>query len=341
MKLTVLRPRALPALGAFLAGTLGMGLATGTPTASAQSVEVQQASSQNWSGYVVRDSSGHNFSSVSGSWVQPALSASSTSRGQGYSAFWVGLGGAGNQSQSLEQVGTAAETAGGQASYYAWYELVPAAQVRLGLAIHPGDHMSGRVSVSGTSVSISISDQTTGQSVNKTLQMSNPDTSTAEWIAEAPAAVQGDGSMQILPLANFGKVTFTDSSATAGGHTGAIGDPAWTVQRVDLDNSGVATDVAYDPYGQAQQSSAGASTGGLSTDGSSFTVSYSPSGSSVGSGGGSGSGGYGGYGGGSGYSDGAGYPDSYGYPGADGYVYSYGYPGSDGYGYYGGYAYVQ
>ena len=29
-------------------------------------------------------------------------------------------------------------------------------------------------------------------------------------------------------------VTFTDASATAGGHTGSISDPSWTVQQVDL-----------------------------------------------------------------------------------------------------------
>ena len=39
--------------------------------------------------------------------------------------------------------------------------------------------------------------------------MSNPDTSSAEWIAEAPSQCDGSGSCQPLPLADFGTVQFT------------------------------------------------------------------------------------------------------------------------------------
>src|SRR5689334_16511842 len=97
------------ALGTLFA--LGGGFALDTASASAQTVNAQQQVSNNWSGYIAQSSNGQNFSSVSGSWTQPTVSSSST---QAYSAFWVGLGGANQQSQSLEQVGTAADTAGGQ-----------------------------------------------------------------------------------------------------------------------------------------------------------------------------------------------------------------------------------
>jgi hypothetical protein len=70
--------------------------------------------------------------------------------------------------------------------------------------------------------------------VTKTLKMSNPDTSSAEWIAEAPSAESRGGSLQTLPLADFGTVTFTGASATSDGHTGPISDPNWSVQQVDL-----------------------------------------------------------------------------------------------------------
>lgn len=201
--------------------------------ASTQNINAQQEQSQNWSGYVVQSSSGQSFSNVSASWVQPTVKASSGS-GTGYSAYWVGLGGSSEQSQALEQVGTAADVTGGKTTYYAWYELVPSAEQKLSLAIHPGDHMSGEVTVSGTTVTVSMSDQTTGKSTTKTLQMSNPDTSSAEWIAEAPAAQTSYGSYAILPLADFGSITFTNASATARGHSGSIADPSWTVQRVDM-----------------------------------------------------------------------------------------------------------
>lgn len=183
--------------------------------------------------------------------------------------------------------------------------------------------MSGKVTVSGITVTISLSDQTTGQSVTKSLQMSHPDTSSAEWIAEAPSTTSQPGVYQTLPLADFGKVTFTGASATSDGHTGSISDPNWSVQQVQLSTTGTVGDPAargsFTPAGLAgvSRSSSGASTSNVSSDGSSFSVSYTSSTSSAqsstvgyGSSGYGSSGGYGypGYGYGGGW-------DSYG-PGA-------------------------
>ncbi len=315
----------LPGRRAFAVLTLGTlfalgGFALDAVSASAQTVNAQQQVSNNWSGYIA-SSNGQNFSSVSGSWTQPTVSSSST---QAYSAFWVGLGGANQQSESLEQVGTAADTAGGQTAYYAWYELVPAGQVKLNLPIHPGDTMTGMVTVNGTDVTISLSDKTTGQSVTKTLTMSNPDTSSAEWIAEAPSAQSPDGSLQQLPLADFGNVTFTNASATAGGHTGGINDSNWTVQQVDLqpsDTAGISGTGRFSSVGLSDSSSAAASAGSVSSDGSSFTVTYSGSSSQSSDGTAGNADGYTG-----GYTDPNGYPGAYSYPG-DGSpgVYLYGY----------------
>ena len=54
-------------------------------------------------------------------------------------AIWVGLGGYTVGSNALEQTGTAADCNGaGKATYYAWYELVPASSVTLKLKIFPG-----------------------------------------------------------------------------------------------------------------------------------------------------------------------------------------------------------
>ena len=325
----LMRRRVLPlVLGAALA--VGGVFATDATGASTQNINAQQEQSQNWSGYVVQSSSGQSVSSVSGSWVQPTVKASSDS-GTGYSAYWVGLGGSSHQSQALEQIGTAADVTGGQTTYYAWYELVPSAEQKLSLVVHPGDHVSGKVTVSGTTVTVSMSDQTTGKSTTKTLQMSNPDTSSAEWIAEAPAAQTSYGSYSILPLADFGSVTFTNASATAGGHTGSLADPSWTVQRVDMASAATSPALGrparFSPagLGAAGQSAGGASAGGVSGDGTSFTVTYSsgaaaqPGGGSAGAGSGFGAYprgpyGYPGYGGApGGYAYGGGYPGVYGY----------------------------
>jgi hypothetical protein len=263
---------------------------------------------------------GTQFSSVSGSWAQPSAKCGS---GQTYSAFWVGLGGSGSQSSALEQTGTQADcTADGSTDYCAWYELVPAAPVRLDLAIQPGDHISAEVSVNGSDVTVSLSDQTTGQSTTKTLQMDNPDATSAEWIAEAPSACDGSGSCQTLPLSDFGSVQFNSATATANGHTGTISDPNWTAQPVELGSSGI-SDVSYSSGSGASS----ANPSSLSSDGSSFCVAYqSATGASSGvsSGDGYGVGGYPG----DGYGPGSGYgPHGYG---GDGYGYGYG----DGYGWF-------
>jgi uncharacterized membrane protein YgcG len=310
------------------------------PAASAAS-DVQQASSGNWSGYVVGGSSStKSFSTVSGSWVQPTAKCTT---GQSYGAFWVGLGGAG-QTEALEQAGTEADcTSGGSASYFAWYELVPSAPVKLDLAVHAGDHMSSKVRVDGSSVTVAVSDQTTGQSVTRTLQMSDPDTSSAEWIAEAPSACdQTASNCQPLNLTDFGTVTFTNASATStDGHTGTISDSDWSAAAVQL-SPGAASG---GPDFTSSESSAGATPASLSSDGSSFSVAWSDGGqaasSSAGSGTGYGSGsGYGGGGGGGyGYGGyGGGYSGGYGggYGGGAGYGGGYGSYG----GYGGGYAYV-
>jgi hypothetical protein len=221
---------------------------------------------------------GKNFSSVSGSWTVPTAKPSSSSPSS-YSAVWVGLGGSGSESEALEQVGTSTDYVNGHAEYYAWYELVPSAEVKLRIAIHPGDRVSATVTVSGTTVTIVLSDQTTHQSVVKTLHMSNPETSSAEWIVEAPATEGFDGNHQILPLANFGTVTFTEATATASGHTGGISDSQWSATRVQLSSEGDSASAGGDGPGfvsigaqsASQQSSAGAATSSLTGDGFSVT----------------------------------------------------------------------
>jgi Peptidase A4 family len=315
-------------------------------SAGAATSTAEQVSS-NWAGYVVGGSNSNTqFSNVSGSWVQPASKCTS---GQDYAAFWVGIGGDDGQSSSsgqsslgdgnstsLEQIGTQGDCTGNGTTYYAWYELVPAAPVQLNLAIHPGDHISASVGVNGSNIAFSLTDKTTGQSFTKTIQASNPDTSSAEWVAEAPSQCDGSGNCTPLALSDFGTVDFTNATATANGHTGTISDPNWTAQPIAL-GSGGTYDIGYG----SSQNTAGASPSSLSSDGSSFSVTWQQSGAgssssqTSGSSGGYGDGGYGG----GGYGDG-GYPGGYGGYGGGGYgAGGYGGYGDSGYGYgQGGYA---
>ena len=309
------------------------------PAASWASTDVQQASSENWSGYVASPSgSGSPYSSVSGSWVAPTASCTS---GQSYSAFWVGLGGSGEGS-TLEQTGTEADcSAGGTASYFAWYELVPAAPIKVSLAVHPGDQMTGKVTVDGTSVAVSITDHTTGQAFTRTLTMDNPDVSSAEWIAEAPSACdETESSCSPLPLTDFGKVTFTGATATTtDGYVGSISDAQWSTAALSLSASGQGSGIGDARFTSLDTSPAGATPSALSSDGSSFSVAWSAAASGqstqAGGSGGSGAGGYGGYGAGNGYGYGGG--SAYGYGGGS----AYGYGGGSAYGYdSGGYAII-
>jgi hypothetical protein len=269
-----------PRLISALAVVGSIACAAAPSAASAATTDGQAASSANWSGYAAGGSSSGSstqFSSISGSWVEPSANCNA---GQGYSAFWVGLGGAGQASNALEQTGTEADCGSdGTSSHFAWYELVPAAPVKLDLKISPGDHITGKVTVNSTNVTVALSDTTTGQSVTKNLQMNNPDVSSAEWIAEAPSSCDGSGNCQPLPLTDFGNVSFTNASATANGHTGTISDPNWTNNSVQLtpgagDQFGGAGFVSSDTSTGTDTSSAGATPSTLSSDGSAFSVAW-------------------------------------------------------------------
>jgi hypothetical protein len=264
--------RVIPTLTVSAACALGA-----VPVASASAAtDVSQASSSNWSGYVVGDdaSDGSNgqFKTVTGSWTQPTADCTS-SAGQTYSAFWVGLGGAGS-TEKLEQDGTEANcSASGTATYTAWYELVPHAPVTVDLAVHAGDHMTATTTVDGDQTTFSIVNHTTGQSFEKTIAFANPDVSSAEWIAEAPSACQGSiNSCTPLPLSKFGTVSFTSASATdTAGHTGSISDGDWQTAALTLSPGASDQFASFQPRAS---SDAGASPSNLSSDGSSFSVAY-------------------------------------------------------------------
>lgn len=193
------------------------------------------AVSSNWAGYAV---TGTSYSTVSASWTQPAADCAVRTTSITASAFWVGLGGDATSSEALEQAGTEADcSATGAARYSAWYELVPAASVRLPLTLSPGDRISARVEVEGQTVRLEVADLTTGETASRTLTLASPDVSSAEWIAEAPATLTPMGA-EVLPLTDFDRVAFSDARATStGGHTGLISDADWAASRIALETS--------------------------------------------------------------------------------------------------------
>ena len=249
-----------------------------------------------------------------------------------------GFGFGSSSATSLEQAGTEADcNASGSASYSAWYELVPSAPVTVGMAVHPGDHITSKVTVDGGNVTIQLNNSTTGGSFEKTLQVSGADVSSAEWIAEAPSTCsQGVSDCTPLSLADFGTAQFSGASATTtDGHTGTISDSAWQTAAVTLSPSASQQGFGDSQFTSLDSGSAGATPSSLSSDGSSFSVAWS---GDAGSGSGSASDGSGsaGAGAGAGGSDGSGYPGGAG-DGSGGYGgYGGGYGAGGGYGSYGG-----
>jgi hypothetical protein len=161
------------------------------------------ATSTNWSGYAAAGQPG-TFTSVSSSWIQPAVTCGAQ---QTFSSFWVGLDGDGTQ--SVEQTGTEADCANGAASYQGWWEMFPAAPVFYNNPVKPGDAMSASVaSAGGGAFTLTLTDQTgnwtqTTQQTSQTAKLGS-----AEVIAEAPSSQTG-----VLPLSNFGTVNFSGANA--------------------------------------------------------------------------------------------------------------------------------
>jgi hypothetical protein len=207
--------------------------------------------SSNWAGYAV---SGATFTDVKRTWVQPAVACPSAP--PAYAAFWVGLGGAAGGDGGLEQTGTEADCEGGQASYHAWYEILPAASVNVPVTITPGDTVSAEVSVDGPVATLTLTDVTTGETFTTQSTPSVLDTASAEWIAEAPSRCFGSRCLT-LQLANFGTVQFSGSTTTANGHVGTISDASWSATSIELGGTA----------GSAEPAA-------LSGDGSRFTVAY-------------------------------------------------------------------
>jgi hypothetical protein len=224
--------------------------------------------STNWSGYAVTANRGA-VTAAKGSWNVPPVSCTGSNQ---YASLWVGIDG--YNSNTVEQIGTDSDCQGSVATYYAWYEFYPhfSYLIDLGAPIGAGDVMSAEVkSGAGGVFTVSLTDQTTGQSFSTTAKMNNAKRSSAEWILEAPF------SGGVRPLANFGTAEFGvghtgvagTSAATIGTSTGTIGsfgsptDPRSPVQEITMVTSAGA--IKAQPMG-------------LSKDGSSFEVQWVSSG---------------------------------------------------------------
>ena len=179
--------------------------------------------SVNWSGYSV-ERKGARFTTVEGTWVQPAVSCQSVRRQM--ASFWVGIDGI--KSRSLQQIGTSSECVNKrQDLYYAWWEILPLPMIRISMLIRPGDTIHASVSVTGSRYRLSITNETTDATFSTVRSSPGAKRQTAEWVAEA-TSMCGRTACQVSALPDFDSARFVDCSATAGGHAARLGDDFWT-----------------------------------------------------------------------------------------------------------------
>lgn len=177
--------------------------------------------STNWAGAVLVSS---GFTEVSGTFTVPSPQIpSGGDQSTKYCATaWVGIDGD-TCSTSILQTGVDFCIQGGDISYDAWYEWIPANSIDFsGISFSSGDSVSlSVVANSETTGTATITNNSNGQSVTHTFTSSET-TSTlcetnAEWIVEDFTLISSDGQQSLAPFANFGTVTFTDSYAVQNG----------------------------------------------------------------------------------------------------------------------------
>jgi hypothetical protein len=162
----------------------------------------------NWAGY---DLTGTGATDIVGTWVVPQVSCSAGENS--WSSPWIGIDG--YASATLEQTGIDAYCVKGTATYTAWYEMYPHNSVYLGMAVHPGDTMTGEVSsMGGGTFVLSIQNVTTGDSFQTTQVSKKAQDSSVEWVVEGPSN---------QALSDFRAVSFSGARATIDGVTRNLG----------------------------------------------------------------------------------------------------------------------
>ncbi len=190
----------------------------GQQIASARDHRLTNSTSTNWAGYAV---TGGRYTSVSASWVQPAVNCSMTPTG--WSSFWVGLDG--DTTNTVEQTGSEADCSSGKAVYSAWYEMYPKFPTNYSNTVKAGDQFSASVTTDGRGrFALTLTDSTQGWTHTANARLKSAKLGSAEVIAEAPSSSGG-----VLPLADFGTAAFTAAKANGTSFASLSGRDAITM----------------------------------------------------------------------------------------------------------------
>jgi Peptidase A4 family len=199
--------------------------------------------SENWSGYAALAGKGDKLTSVSAEFTVPSVNCADSSPGAdgAYTGEWIGLDGF--SSATVEQEGVDAYCASTTSApeYEAWYEMYPSAPVAFTGTINAGDAIrlsTGRYK-SGNSYLLTLLDFTTGAGFSTTQACPSGSSclaSSAEAIMEAPSESTG-----ILPLADYGEMTFASAKVEANFTTKEAGTLAaskyWSTAEIQMVSS--------------------------------------------------------------------------------------------------------
>jgi hypothetical protein len=109
--------------------------------------------------------------------------------------------------------------------------MYPSASNELSNPVAAGDSMTATISVSGTSWTLTLVDNTKSWTSQTTVSSGSAQQSSAEWVVERPGV---GGNLTVL--SNFGSTGFTGASATIDGQSGSIAHFSGTPFEMEGDN---------------------------------------------------------------------------------------------------------
>ena len=230
--------------------------ASPAPSAHGQLLRLARANtnqSSNWFGYNqgTLEQGTKQFNSITGDWTVPAATQHTAGQDE-YSSDWIGIGGGCVDAgctvtdNTLIQTGTEQDVSGGQATYGAWWEIIPGPSVSISMTIAAGDHMHSSIAeaVAGSNVwTITLQDVTRNETFTTTVPYSSTHL-TAEWIEETPLILGTNAGFAALP--NLTSPVF-DNATTNGAPANLKSSEQ--MQLIDSNSNVIGTASAPDPDG--------------------------------------------------------------------------------------------
>jgi hypothetical protein len=183
--------------------------------------------SSNWSGYILPHFlTKKRYTAGQATWTVPTVTFDGV---EAASASWIGIGGfctskkCGEVDTSLIQLGTEQDAISeGETDYYAWYEILPEAEIPTSLAVNPGDVITASLSCDGdcsdNQWTLAMTNETTSETWSQVVDYESSQLS-LEVIQEAPTGEDG-----ILPLADFDRIGFSGTTGNSAGVNFSKGD---------------------------------------------------------------------------------------------------------------------